>query len=158
MSTAFVALGSNLGDRIAHLVSARDAAAALADSVEASPIFETAPLGPPQPAYLNAVLRLSFAQTVDAHALLDWALQTERRALRVRGERFGPRTLDVDLLTLDDVVLDTPSLVLPHPRMLERAFVLAPLAVLEPSYAPALARVGTAGIERFTDPRWRLRG
>lgn len=128
MSRAFVALGSNLGDRAAHLQFALDALAE-AEPVEVlavSRVYETAPVGgPPQDAYLNAVVAIE--TELDPHELLALAQRIERDAHRVRLERWGPRTLDVDLLLYDELRLADPDLTLPHPRMWERGFVLAPL-------------------------------
>lgn len=138
-SLAWVALGSNLGDRDAHLWRARRWLDALPGVrvQRASPFLRTAPVGPPQPDYLNAVARL-----VVHHgplALLDALLTLERAAGRVRrpGERWGPRTLDLDLLHMTDplgapLTLAHPRLTLPHPRLEERRFVLAPLCQIDP--------------------------
>jgi 2-amino-4-hydroxy-6-hydroxymethyldihydropteridine diphosphokinase len=134
VSRAYVALGSNLGDRVANLQFAVDAFAA-ADGVEVvdvSRVYETAPVGgPPQDAYLNAVVAIETA--LDPHELLALGQRVERDAHRVRAERWGPRTLDVDLLLYDDVRLDEADLTVPHPRMWERGFVLAPLRDVAPA-------------------------
>jgi 2-amino-4-hydroxy-6-hydroxymethyldihydropteridine diphosphokinase len=134
VSRAYVALGSNLGDRVANLQYAVDALAA-ADGVEVidvSRVYETAPVGgPPQDAYLNAVVSIDTA--LDPHELLALGQRVERDAHRVRAERWGPRTLDVDLLLYDDVRLDEADLTVPHPRMWERGFVLAPLRDVAPA-------------------------
>ena len=126
---AFLGLGSNLGDRRGHL---RDAVAALPDVVAVSPVYETDPVGgpPDQDAYLNVVVELD--TTLSPRALLAAAQAAEQAAHRVRRERWGPRTLDVDVLLVGDLVVDEPDLVVPHPRMWERAFVLVPLADLAP--------------------------
>lgn len=130
---AYVALGSNLGDRAANL---RRALAALRAStgigqVEPSPVYETEPVGPPQGRYLNAVARVT--TTLSARALLTRLLAIEQSAGRERGpERNAPRTLDLDLLLFGDRVIDEPGLRVPHPRLSERAFVLVPLADLAP--------------------------
>jgi 2-amino-4-hydroxy-6-hydroxymethyldihydropteridine diphosphokinase len=125
---AFLALGSNLGDRAAHLQGAVDALAR-ADAVRVvrvSRVYETAPVGgPEQDAYLNAVVAIDTER--EPHALLELAQELEGGAHRVRVERWGPRTLDVDVLLYDDIRLDDAELTLPHPRMWERGFVLAPL-------------------------------
>lgn len=131
---AILALGSNLGDRAGHL---RAAVAGLGDEVVAtSDVYETAPVGgPDQGPYLNAVVALHTARS--AHDLLALAHQLETAAERVRIERWGPRTLDVDVLWIDGEVVDEPDLVVPHPRMFERAFVLVPLADVAPDLVPA---------------------
>jgi 2-amino-4-hydroxy-6-hydroxymethyldihydropteridine diphosphokinase len=127
---AYLGIGSNLGDRLAHLQRAVDGLAA-ADGVDVtavSAVYETDPVGPEQPDYLNAVVAVD--TRLDPHALLAVGQRLEAEAHRVRGERWGPRTLDVDLLLYGDVHLDEPDLVVPHPRWHERDFVLAPLADL----------------------------
>jgi 2-amino-4-hydroxy-6-hydroxymethyldihydropteridine diphosphokinase len=130
--TAYVALGSNLGDREAHLAHAVTALRATPGvEVEAlSSVRETAPVGgPPQGAYLNAVVELRTQLT--ARALLERLLEIEAEAGRVRGpQRNAPRTLDLDLLLYGDEQIDEPGLVVPHPRMQQRGFVLEPLAEL----------------------------
>jgi 2-amino-4-hydroxy-6-hydroxymethyldihydropteridine diphosphokinase len=126
---AFVALGSNLGDRWAHL---RTGLSHLPDVVNVSKVYETEPVGGPpgQGPYLNMVAEL--ATSLSPRDLFEIAKQAERAAGRVRGERWGPRTLDVDVLTVGDEQLSTADLELPHPRMWERGFVLVPLADLAP--------------------------
>jgi 2-amino-4-hydroxy-6-hydroxymethyldihydropteridine diphosphokinase len=130
LQRAYVALGSNLGDRAAHLRAALAGLAATpgVERVVASAVYETEPLGPPQGRYLNAVV--AFDTTRAPHALLARLAELERAAGRVRGPRNAPRTLDLDLLLVGDACLDEPELVLPHPRLHERAFVLVPLAEL----------------------------
>jgi 2-amino-4-hydroxy-6-hydroxymethyldihydropteridine diphosphokinase len=140
VSRAYLALGSNLGDRATHLQSAVDGldAADGVDVVEVSRVYETEPIGgPPQDPYLNAVLAIE--TELDPHALLALAQRIERDARRVRAERWGPRTLDVDVLLYDDVRLDDPDLTLPHPRIWERGFVLAPLRDVAPALVDAAA-------------------
>lgn len=129
---AYLALGSNLGDRVANLQRALDGLAASAGVrvVAVSDVYETDPVGPAQPDYLNAVVALD--TDLDPHALLGVAQALERAAHRVRGERWGPRTLDVDVLLVGDEHVDDPDLTVPHPRMWERGFVLAPLADVAP--------------------------
>jgi 2-amino-4-hydroxy-6-hydroxymethyldihydropteridine diphosphokinase len=129
-----LALGSNLGDRAGHL---RAAVAALGDEVVAtSAVYETPPVGgPEQGPYLNAVVALRTDRS--ARGLLDRAHELEAAAERVRIERWGPRTLDVDVLWIDGETVDEPDLVVPHPRMFERAFVLVPLADVAPDLVPA---------------------
>jgi 2-amino-4-hydroxy-6-hydroxymethyldihydropteridine diphosphokinase len=116
--------------RLAYLQGAVDGLAAT-DGVEVvavSAVFETDPVGPEQPDYLNAVVAVD--TTLDPHALLAVGQRLEVVAERVRGERWGPRTLDVDVLLFGDARIDEPDLVVPHPRWQERDFVLAPLADL----------------------------
>jgi 2-amino-4-hydroxy-6-hydroxymethyldihydropteridine diphosphokinase len=132
---AYLGIGTNLGDRLAHLQLAVDALAA-ADGVRVvavSPVYETAPVGgPEQPDYLNAVVALDTAAT--PRALLELAHTIESAAERVRTVRWGPRTLDVDVLLVGDERVAEPDLVVPHPRMAERAFVVVPLADLDPEW------------------------
>ncbi len=124
---AYLGLGSNLGDRRAHL---RAAVAAIPDVADVSPVYETDPVGGPagQSAYLNLVVALD--TDLSPRELLELARALEEAAGRVRTERDGPRTLDVDVLLVGDLHVDEPDLVVPHPRMWERRFVLAPLADL----------------------------
>jgi 2-amino-4-hydroxy-6-hydroxymethyldihydropteridine diphosphokinase len=126
---AFLALGSNMGDRRAYLRSAIDR---LPDVVAVSHLYETDPVGGPpgQGAFLNCVVELHTART--PRELLGVAQAAEAAAERVRRERWGPRTLDVDVLLVGDDVVDEPDLTVPHPRMWERGFVLVPLADLAP--------------------------
>jgi 2-amino-4-hydroxy-6-hydroxymethyldihydropteridine diphosphokinase len=132
---AFLGLGSNLGDRRANL---REAVAALppTEVVAVSPVYETDPVGGPpgQPRYLNLVVELDTERS--PRELLEEARRLEEAARRVRVEHHGPRTLDVDVLLVGDLVVAEPDLVVPHPRMHERRFVLAPLADLAPELVP----------------------
>jgi len=130
---AFLGLGSNLGDRWEYL---RAAVAALPDVVAVSPVYETKPVGGPkgQGPYLNLVVELD--TDLGPRELLGLAQGLERDAARVRVERWGPRTLDVDVLLVGEMRIDEPDLVVPHPRMYERRFVVAPLADLAPDLVP----------------------
>lgn len=134
MARAFLGLGSNLGDRVDHL---RTAVASVPDLVATSPVYETDPLGGPedQGAYLNLVAELD--TELDARALLEVCRTLEGAAARVRDVRWGPRTLDVDVLLIEGTTVDEPDLQVPHPRMGERRFVLAPLADLAPDLVTA---------------------
>ena len=128
-SRVFVSLGSNLGDRLGALVAAREALAALPATavIAVSRIFETAPQDhEKQPAFLNQVLCLETG--LQPRDLLTEGQRIESEHGRTRELRFGPRTLDVDILLFQDVESEEPELILPHPRMLRRAFVLVPLA------------------------------
>lgn len=128
MTRAFLGLGSNLGDRARRL---RDAVASLADVVAVSGVYETQPVGgPEQAAFLNLVVELD--TELDARGLLAECRRLEHAAERVREERWGPRTLDVDVLWVDGEQATDPDLVVPHPRMRQRRFVLAPLGELAP--------------------------
>lgn len=136
--SAFVCLGSNQGVPEQHLDAARAALVARGLSVTgASPVYLTEPQGyRDQPWFANQVLRLACPYTLSPLALLDILLEEETRLGRVRSPdpalRFGPRTIDMDLLLFGNTILNTPRLILPHPRMAERAFVLVPLADLAP--------------------------
>jgi 2-amino-4-hydroxy-6-hydroxymethyldihydropteridine diphosphokinase len=126
---AFLGLGSNLGHRRRQL---REAVAALPDVVAVSPVYETEPVGGPpgQGPYLNLVVELDTELT--PRQLLELGRRLEDAAGRERAERWGPRTLDVDVLLVGDLTVDEPDLVVPHPRIWGRRFVLAPLADLAP--------------------------
>lgn len=147
---AALALGSNVGDRLAHLQAAVDLLAPLAVSA----VYETEPVGgPEQGPYLNAVVLVSAAAP---RQLLRQAQAVEHARDRVRKERWGPRTLDVDVIDAGGIQLNSPELTLPHPRAAERAFVLAPWLDVAPEavvpgagrVADLLQRIGWAGIAR----------
>lgn len=143
MTRAFLGLGSNLGDRRAHL---RTAVGALEEwGLRAvSPLYETDPVGgPEQGRYLNLVVELD--TKCSPRELLVLCQRLERDAGRVREERWGPRTLDVDVLWIDGAVVDDPDLTVPHPRMWERRFVLAPLHDLAPDLVDAAAVARSEG-------------
>jgi 2-amino-4-hydroxy-6-hydroxymethyldihydropteridine diphosphokinase len=152
-----LALGSNLGDRRGILQGCVDAIAGIPEVrvVAVSPVYETAPVGGPlQPDYLNAVLLVR--TTLPSRALLDQLHQIEAAFSRVRGVRWGPRTLDIDIITVDGEVSADPALTLPHPRAHERAFVLAPWHDVDPQavlpghgkVAELLAASDTSGLRR----------
>lgn len=145
---AYLGLGANLGDRLGYLQEALDALADEpgVDLVAVSPVYETVPVGgPPQPEYLNAVVALD--TMASPRELLGLAQRLEAAAGRVRVERWGPRTLDVDVLLVGDEIVHEADLVVPHPRMAERAFVLAPLADLDARLAEAPPG-GWPGVQR----------
>jgi 2-amino-4-hydroxy-6-hydroxymethyldihydropteridine diphosphokinase len=127
-----VALGANLGDPRWALRSARAQLQRQFSSwggrdVRFSQVWETEPVGPPQPRYLNAVMAALVPTSLRAEDVLAFLLGVEAGLGRVRRERWGPRTLDLDLLYLGDTAVDSPGLTLPHPRAAERGFVLWPL-------------------------------
>src|SRR5918995_6446459 len=132
-AVAFLGLGSNLGDRLTNLQAAVDAL-----QVEpglrvtaSSRVWETVPVGgPPQPDYLNAVIRIE--TDLSARDLLDTGRRVEARLGRVRTERWGARTIDIDVLLFDEETIDESDLVVPHPRLSQRAFVLLPLLEVTP--------------------------
>lgn len=125
---AFLSLGSNLGDRRALL---RDAVDSLPDVVAVSPVYETAPVGgPEQDNFLNLVVQLE--TSLSPQQLLGVCHRIESSAERVREVRWGPRTLDIDIIWMDGVTMDEERLTIPHPRWKERRFVVAPLRDLAP--------------------------
>jgi 2-amino-4-hydroxy-6-hydroxymethyldihydropteridine diphosphokinase len=164
-SAVVLALGSNLGDRLANLQGGVDALCAEPglEDVAVSPVYQTAPVGgPAQPDYLNAVL---VARTsLPPRAVLGRGQAAEAALHRVREQRWGPRTLDVDVIVYGDEISGDPELTLPHPRAHERAFVLAPWHDLDPGaaipgrgrVADLLAATGTAGLRRLPDARLRV--
>jgi 2-amino-4-hydroxy-6-hydroxymethyldihydropteridine diphosphokinase len=130
MTRAYLGLGANLGDRLASL---RRAVALLEERgarfLRSSRVYETEPVGPPQPDYLNVVIEVE--TELSARGLLIASLAVEQAMGRVREERWGPRPIDVDILTFGDQEVDEPDLQVPHPRMHERAFVMIPLLELD---------------------------
>jgi 2-amino-4-hydroxy-6-hydroxymethyldihydropteridine diphosphokinase len=151
-------LGSNLGDRLEYLQAAVDTLTETPDivPVAVSSVYETEPVGGPpgQPAFLNAVLVVD--TMLSARTLIERALAVEDAYGRARLERWGPRTLDIDLLAVGAEVIDEPGLTVPHPLVAERAFVLAPWAEVDPDFdlpghgrvADLAARAGSAGVRR----------
>lgn len=133
--TAYVGVGSNLGDREATIASAIAMLGSHPEIrvVRCSALIETDPVGPPQPRYVNGAVAVD--TTLSASGLLQELLRIERELGRVRDPavRMGPRTVDLDLLLYGDMVIDEPGLAVPHPRMPERAFVLIPLAEIAPN-------------------------
>ena len=148
MTRAFLGLGSNLGDRRAALA---DAVRALPDVVAVSPVYETEPVGgPDQGRFLNLVVELDTARS--ARPLLEACAQREAAADRVRDVHWGPRTLDVDVLWLDGVEVTEADLIVPHPRMWARRFVLAPLRDLAPDLVTEAQVAAGAGTVERVDP------
>lgn len=164
---AVISLGSNLGNRLETLQGAIDA---LEDTpglrVKAvSPVYETEPWGVApgaQPSYFNAVVLIK--TTLPPSSLLERGHAIEEAFERVRDERWGPRTLDVDIVTYQDVISDDPALTLPHPRAHERAFVLVPWHDVDPAaevpglgaVSGLLAQVGRDGVQPRADLELRL--
>ena len=148
MTRAFLALGSNVGDRHAHLQAAVEILHSPPElTVRAvSPVYETDPVGGPvQDDFLNAVIEIETDRS--PHQLLEIAHAAEAAADRVRVERWGPRTLDVDIVLVDGVTMDEPDLSVPHPRWRERDFVLAPMHDLAPDLVEVPAD-GWHGVRR----------
>jgi 2-amino-4-hydroxy-6-hydroxymethyldihydropteridine diphosphokinase len=129
-----IALGSNLGESRTILENALKILAQTPGVTlqRCSSWYQTAPVGPPQPDYLNGCALLKVHLTPEE--LLTILLQIETQFGRIRKERNGPRTVDLDILLFDDLILDTPNLQIPHPRMNQRAFVLVPLAEIAPDF------------------------
>jgi 2-amino-4-hydroxy-6-hydroxymethyldihydropteridine diphosphokinase len=146
VTRAYVGLGANLGPREVTLLRALDllAAANGVEVVAVSQLRETEPVGVvDQPPFLNGAVAIETSLT--ARELLDVLLETERALGRVRGERWGPRTVDLDLLVYGEETVDEPGLRVPHPRLVERRFALEPLAELDPALRiPGLGTVSGA--------------
>ena len=132
MARALLGLGSNLGDSWATL---REAVSSLSGVLAVSPVYRTDPMGGPagQQPYLNLVVELD--TELSARGLLGVCHRLESAAGRLRVERWGPRTLDVDILWMEGIDIDEPDLQVPHPRMRQRRFVMAPLADIAPDVA-----------------------
>jgi len=155
-----LALGSNLGDRLANLQAGLDALAASTGitALAVSGVFETSPVGgPDQPDYLNAVLLADSG--LPARTVLDWCQAAEQARGRLRTVRWGPRTLDIDIIACGDEVSSDPALTLPHPRAHQRAFVLVPWHDADPDarlpgfgpVADLLTAAGEDGVRRRSD-------
>lgn len=145
----FLALGSNLGDRRKYLA---DALAVLPDVVRVSSVYETDPVGGPlnQGPYLNMVVELDTSLT--PRELLGLCHRLEAAAYRVREERWGPRTLDVDIIWMEGVEMDDPQLTIPHPRWKDRRFVLVPMREIAPDL------VSERDVERAEGRVWVVEG
>lgn len=133
----------------------------VATVIGVSPLYETEPVGPTQPDFLNAAVRVRYDGT--ARGLLDELLAIERRFGRERRERWGPRILDLDILFIESIEVDEPDLVVPHARLRERAFALAPLVDVMPEavyprtgerLSEWLARLVSPGVRRIAGPEW----
>ena len=159
MVTAYFSLGSNLGDRAQNLAEALHCLRQQVHSARVSSLYETAPVGyADQPAFLN--LACAGLTELPPDALLRFVKQIEQHLGRQATFRYGPRLIDVDIVLYGGWVVSTPTLNIPHPRMAERAFVLAPLAEIAPDarhplldmdVAELLARVDAAGVKRLTE-------
>ncbi len=164
---AVLAVGSNLGDRLGTLQACLTAIGRLPDTdvLAISPVYQTDPVGgPAQPDYLNAVLVVQTG--LAPRELLEAVNQIEADLGRIRAERFGPRTLDIDIISYAGEVSDDPVLTLPHPRAHERAFVLAPWHDIDPDaelpgqgpVAALLAGLDGRGVRRVAGAMLRLPG
>lgn len=142
---AFLGLGTNLGDRRGYLREAVDAVPGL---VEVSSVYETEPVGgPEQGAFLNIVVEVE--TDLDPYGLLELCRTLERAAGRERRIRWGPRTLDVDVLWIDGVAVNDDELTVPHPRMYQRNFVVVPLLEIAPDLEAELVALGYDRAEAF---------
>lgn len=147
-----IALGSNLGESRAILeetLKNLDQTPGLIVKSQSS-WYKTAPVGPPQPDYINgcAILEVQLSPW----QLLETLLRVERKFGRVRLERWSPRTLDLDILLFGDLILETPELQIPHPRMTERAFVLVPLAEIAPDWIEPVSGEAISQLVKKVDP------
>lgn len=146
-----IALGSNLGDSRAILEAALNTLAAIPQvTVKAkSSWYQTTAVGPPQPDYINGCALLKVQ--LSPQQVLETLLAVEAQFGRIRRERWGPRSLDLDIILYDDLVLNTPTLTLPHPRLRERAFVLVPLAEIAPDWIEPVSHQAIAGLAEAVD-------
>lgn len=161
LHSVYLGLGANLGDRLATLRAARDRLAPAVTVVRCSSLYETPPWGvTDQPSFFNAVCHGQTALT--AFELLAFLKNLEADLGRTATRRWGPRLIDLDILFFDDLVLDTPTLTIPHLHLHERAFVLIPLSEIAPdlqhprlgtSIATLAGSVSTDGLQRL-DERW----
>ncbi len=140
MQKCAIALGSNLGDSL-NILETTIILLSQHPSIELiaySPWYQTTPIGPPQPDYLNGCAILETSLTPED--LLQTLLGIEQKFGRIRREKWGPRTLDLDLLLYGNLILETPTLTIPHPLMLERAFVLVPLTDIAASWVHPISK------------------
>ncbi len=145
MPRAVVGLGSNLGNRAEFLARAIDALREFYPIVARSSVYETDPIGPDQPDYLNCAVAI---ETSDAPStILEHLLRIEQDLGRVRNERWGPRTIDLDLLWIDGVACTEPHLTVPHPHLHERAFALVPLLEVAPDASDPVTRMVYARLD-----------
>ena len=151
MVEAAIALGSNLGDSLNILENALETLAQTPGIIlkSHSSWYRTVPVGPPQPDYLNGCAVLEVQLT--PQDLLQTLLDIEQQFGRWRGEKWGPRTLDLDLLLYGDLILTEPELQIPHPRMGERAFVLVPLAEIAPNWLEPVSQKAIAQLQAGLD-------
>jgi 2-amino-4-hydroxy-6-hydroxymethyldihydropteridine diphosphokinase len=164
MATAYLGLGSNLGDRRANLRRALELLEPQAKVDAVSALYESAPQPPaPPPDYLNAACRVT--TDLSPQELLAHVKAIESQTGRVQGPRWAPRPIDIDIELYDGLVIETPDLTIPHPRLRERNFVLQPLLDIAPDVThPAtgerfdnlLQQVGNAGLRRLSGPGWHL--
>lgn len=147
MTRAVLAVGSNIGDRLGHLQGAIDLLSESVDVKAVSGVYETAPVGgPEQDEFLNAVLLVD--TSLAPHEVLALCQSVEAAHDRVREVRWGPRTLDVDIIAMEQVLLDDPELTLPHPRAHERAFVCVPWLDVDPGATLPQGELASFALDR----------
>ncbi len=153
MGISHIALGSNMGDREKNLKEALKYIAELPETkiIKSSAIYETEPVGEPkQRPFYNAVVKME--TSLDPEMLLQKLQEVEKAFGRVRRQKWGPRTLDLDILLYDQQIIATDKLTIPHPLMAERAFVLEPLAEIDPeAYHPVLEKTAAELLREFMD-------
>jgi len=151
---AFLGLGSNLGNRVENIRSAVRLMSNNPDIriIAVSSFYESAAIGyTDQPDFVNTVIEIE--TTLPAMELLGFVLQTENTLGRIRNQRWGPRVIDIDILIYDELTMRTDALTVPHPRMLERAFVIVPLAEIEPHLVLQNGRTAEETAACLTDQR-----
>lgn len=153
MGISYIALGSNMGDREKNLKEALKYIAELPETkiIKSSAIYETEPVGEPkQRPFYNAVVKME--TSLDPERLLQKLQEVEKAFGRVHKQKWGPRTLDLDILLYDQQIIATDKLTIPHPLMAERAFVLEPLAEIDPeAYHPVLEKTAAELLREFMD-------
>jgi 2-amino-4-hydroxy-6-hydroxymethyldihydropteridine diphosphokinase len=163
LQTAFLCLGSNLGDRLANLHQAILLLSPKAATIRASAVYETEPWGyKDQPSFLNQVIEVQ--TELNPQELLFYVQDIEKKVGRKPSFRYGPRVIDVDILLYDDVLADTPELIIPHPHLQERAFALVPLVEIAPDLVipglgikvrDLLVKLEPSGVKRLSEPQIR---
>ena len=142
LARSYIALGSNIGDAIANVKQAISQLSKIAKVGASSSLYVTKPWGYlDQPDFINAVVLIE--TNISPHKLLDQIQTIEKEMGRQREIHWGPRTIDLDILTYDNQKIDEPNLQIPHPHMLERAFVLAPLSEIDANYAEAYNKLSS---------------
>ncbi|NJD59356.1 MAG: 2-amino-4-hydroxy-6-hydroxymethyldihydropteridine diphosphokinase [Anaerolineales bacterium] len=150
-ASIYLSLGSNLGNRLNNLQAAMNELEIKISQIQQSPIYETEPWGySDQPLFLNQVIRAS--TSLEPHELLTFLKATEVKMGRQETFRFGPRLIDLDILFYDDVILETPDLTIPHPRMTERAFIIIPLSDIAPDLIHPVAGKTIQQLKAELDP------
>lgn len=152
MGSVFLLLGSNMGDRLSHLLNAgQDISRQIGKIVTVSSIYRTAPWGNrDQPDFYNQVIEIDPFE--DPHTTLLTLLEIEKKLGRVRSGKYGSRTIDIDILLWKDIIIRHPDLVIPHPQMQNRRFALEPLAEIAPAFMhPVLKKTSATLLKECTD-------